>query len=170
MASLITTMLVINEQIKQADQRLAAQVKDDPGTTRLMTVPGVGPVTAATFVAIVDRVDRFPSARELRAYWGVVPSESSSGEKQRRGRITKAGNGRMRSLLVENAWCVMRSNRAEAQPLRAWAKRIAARRGKQIAAVALARKLAGVLFAMWRDGTRFSQPRTPSSWEQTLAA
>ena len=167
---LIATMVVINEQIEEADQRLAAQVKNDPVATRLMTVPGVGPVTAATFVAIVDRVDRFPSARELRAYLGVVPSESSSGEKQHRGRITKAGNGRMRSLLVESAWCVMRSRRQEAQPLREWAARIAARRGKRIAAVALARKLAGVLFAMWRDGTCFSQPQTPSSSRPSLAA
>jgi transposase len=86
----------------------------------------------------------------------------SSGETQRRGHITKAGNSRMRSLLVEAAWSLLRSQRAEAQPLKEWAKRIAVRRGKRIAAVALARKLAGVLFAIWRDETSFGDtaPKT----------
>jgi transposase len=167
---LITVMTVINEKIHEADQQLKAQVTGDPVATRLMTVPGVGPVTAATFIAVVDRVDRFPSARNARAYLGVVPSESSSAEKQHRGRITKTGDTRMRSLLVETAWCVLRSKKATAQPLREWAGRISKRRGKRIAAVALARKLAGVLFAMWRDGTDFAEPRPANSQEQQQAA
>jgi transposase len=167
---LVTVMEVINEKIHEADQRVKGQVTQDPVATRLMTVPGIGPVTAATFVAVVDRVDRFPSARQLRAYLGVVPSESSSGEKQHRGRITKTGDTRMRSLLVEAAWCVLRSKKAAAQPPREWAARIAKRRGKRIAAVALARKLAGVLFAMWRDETDFSDPRLTKSQEQRQAA
>jgi transposase len=76
----------------------------------------------------------------------------------------------MRSLLVEVAWCVLRSKKTQAQPLREWAGRIAKRRGKRIAAVALARKLAGVLFAMWRDETDFSDPRPANSQEQLQAA
>lgn len=156
MEPLVAALKVIDEQIKLADRRLADEVKDNEVVKRLVTAPGVGPVTAVTFVALVDRVDRFSTARQLRAYLGVVPREMSSGERQQRGHITKAGNGRMRSLLVEAAWTVMRSRRIDAQPLRAWAEAIAKRRGKRIAAVALARKLAGVLFAMWRDGVDFT--------------
>jgi len=162
LAPLVVTMQVINEQIAEAERRLSEQVKNDAVATRLMTVPGVGPVTAGTFVAVVDTVERFSTARQVRAYLGLVPREMSSGEIQRRGHITKAGNNRLRSLLVEAAWSLLRSQRAEAQPLKEWANRIAVRRGKRIAAVALARKLAGVLFAIWRDGTSFGDtaPKT----------
>ena len=118
---------------------------------RLATAPGVGPVTASAFVATIDDITRFRSAHELEAYMGVVPSERSSGEKQQLGRITKAGNGRMRWRLVEAAWRILRSKSPATAALRAWTLTIAQRRGKRIAAVALARRLAGVLYAMWRD-------------------
>jgi transposase len=94
----------------------------------------------------------------VECYLGLVPREMSSGEKQHRGRITKSGNGRARWLLVEAAWAVWRSRTAESAGLRMWAQRIEVRRGKRVATVALARRLAGILFAMWRDGTSF-EPR-----------
>ena len=112
-------------------------------------------MTAVAFVATLDSVERFESAKQVRAYLGLVPREYSSGEGQLKGRITKAGNARARSLLVEAAWGLMRYRKPSARGLQMWAGRIAARRGKRIAAVALARKLAGILFAMWRDGTAF---------------
>ncbi len=89
----------------------------------------------------------------------AVPTEYSSGEKQRRGAITKAGNPRMRWLLVEAAWGVLRSKRPDTADLRAWAERIAVRRGRRTAVVALARRLAGILYAMWRDGTDYGAQR-----------
>jgi transposase len=88
-----------------------------------------------------------------------VPREHSSGERQRRGAITKAGNTRMRWLLVQAAWGLWRDRHAASLPLRTWAQRVAARRGKGIAVVALARRLAGILFALWRDGTTFDPLR-----------
>lgn len=91
----------------------------------------------------------------MEAYLGLVPSEYSSGDRKHRGRITKRGNARMRSLLVEAAWRIMRSKRSECAPLKAWAMQIAARRGKRIAVVALARRLSGILYAMWRDGSEY---------------
>jgi len=117
----------------------------------------VGPVIAISFVVIVDRVERFAHAKQVRAYLGFVPRELSRCEKQRRGHITKAGNGRMRKLVVEASPQLLRSRRADNEALRAWAHRIAIRRGKRSAAVALSRKLAGILFAMWRDGTDFGR-------------
>ena len=89
-----------------------------------------------------------------------MPAEYSAGERQRRGAITKAGNGRVRSLLVEAAWSVLRTKRADTAELRVWAERLAQRRGKKTAAVALARRLAGILYAMWRNGTAYGQRRT----------
>ncbi len=97
------------------------------------------------------------SPRQVESYLGLVPSERSSGERQRRGRITKAGNSRARWLLVQAAWALMRSKRADAEPLRRWAQRIALRRGTKTAIVALARKLAGILFAMWSDGSDYEK-------------
>jgi len=146
----------LSEQIRAADGRLAEIAEQDEQVKRLMTVPGVGKVTAVVFVATLDEVNRFESAKQVRSYLGLVPSERSSGERQRRGGISKVGNSRLRSLLVEVSWAIMRNEkRIETRELREWAKQIADRRGKRIAVVALARRLAGILFAMWRDGTAF---------------
>ena len=92
------------------------------------------------------------------AIWGWCRREMSSGEKQHRGGITKSGNARARWLLVEAAWAVRRSRTAESAGLRMGAQRIEVRRGKRVATVALAPRLAGILFAMWRDRTCF-EPR-----------
>ncbi len=157
---LLTAIAALTVQIAALDQALAQRVRADADAQRLCTTPGVGPVTAITYGAVIDQVARFGSAKEVRAYLGLVPREHSSGEHCHRGRITKAGHRRLRALLVEAAWSILRYERAETAALRAWALRIAARRGKRIAAVALARKLAGILYAMWRDGTDFGQPRS----------
>ncbi len=84
-----------------------------------------------------------------------MPSEHSSGERQHRGRITKTGNTRMRWLLVEAGWRILRSTGSDAAGLKAWGEEIAARSGKRVAVVALARKLAGILYAMWRDNAPY---------------
>ena len=120
---------------------------------RRRPVPGIGPVSAVAFVATLDAVERFANAHQVEAYLGLVPREPSSGERQHCGRITKPGNTRMRWLLVEAAWRILRSPRPEAAALRAGAEQIAVRRGKRVAVVALARRLAGVLYALWRDGS-----------------
>jgi transposase len=100
------------------------------------------------------------SAARMRskAYLGLVPRELSSGETQRRGRIPKAGPSRTRWLLIQAAVSILRRRPPEAETLRLWALRIAARRGKHVAVVALARRLAGLLYALLRDGSVF-EPR-----------
>lgn len=149
----------LTAHIGTADARVASVAEADVVARRLQTAPGVGPVTAAAFVATLDRIDRFRDAHQVESYLGLVPGERSSADYQRRGRITKTGNPRMRWLLVQAAWAIWQSPSAEAVPLRAWAQRIAGRRGKSIAAVAVARRLAGILYAMWRDETTFSSER-----------
>jgi transposase len=93
----------LNEQIKRADEKLARLAEGDEVVARLRTVPGVGVVTATSFVSTLDNAARFAGAKEARAYLGLVPSERSSGERQQRGHISKAGPGRARHMLVEAA-------------------------------------------------------------------
>jgi transposase len=154
-APLVLLLRGVNEQIKAADERLAALAKEDEVVARLCTAPGVGPVTAATFVSTLDDAGRFAGPKQARAYLGLVPSERSSGERQQRGHISKAGPGRARYMLVEAAWTILRRRNSANAALHEWAAGIAARRGSRVAVVGLARKLAGILYAMWRDGTTF---------------
>jgi transposase len=147
----------LTTEIDQADRDLAEMAKQDPTCRRLMDVPGVGPVTAIRFVSTVDQVDRFSSAHHLESYLGLVPGEDSSSERQRRTGITKAGSATARWALVEAAWAARRCK--QRGPLQCWADEVEKRRGRRIATVALARKLAGVMYAMWRDGTSYDATR-----------
>lgn len=156
---LLELMEAINERLKKMDEELRTRAGRDEVVRRLCSVPGVGPVTAISFKAVVDRVERFDRAHRLESYLGLVPGERSSGEKRHRGHLTKRGNSRVRSLLIEAAWTVMRGAAPGTQGLSMWGGRIAARRGKQIAAVALARRLTGILFALWRDQVDFDPTR-----------
>jgi transposase len=155
LAPVVALLAPLNAEIAAADARLTALATTDPVVARLTTVPAIGPVTAVAFVATLDDITRFASAHQVEAFLGLTPIEYSSGESLRRGRISKTGNPRMRWLLVEAAWRVLRTKQPGAAALRAWAERIAGRRGKSIAAVALARRLAGILYAMWRDGAEY---------------
>ena len=156
-APLLALLGAASAEVDAADDRIAAIAAEDPVIQRLRTVPGVGPVTATAFVATLDTCERFAGPHQVEAYLGLAPSEKSSGEKQHKGRITKAGNSRARWLLVEAAWAVLRSRRDDTEPLRRWAQRVALRRGTKVGIVALARKLAGILYAMWRDGTTYEK-------------
>jgi transposase len=155
LAPLIALWAPLNTEIETMDARLLALTKDHAVITRLRTMPSIGPVTALAFVASLDDVERFHSAHQVQAYLGLVPSEYSSGDRRVRGRITKRGDARMRWLLVEAAWRILRSPNPALAGLKAWAQQIAQRRGKRIAAVALARRVAGILYAMWRDDTDY---------------
>lgn len=156
---LVEVLRVLDEQINRADEQLEEVTKSSPLIKRLCLIPSVGPVTSITFVALLGECSRFASAKQVRAYLGLVPKEDSSGERKLRGHITKAGNSRMRSLLVEVGWSILSSKKAQVQGLKQWALSVAQRRGKRVAVVALARKLAGILYAMWRDGTQFDPGR-----------
>ena len=169
-APLFESLRLLNRQIDEADAELAKIVKEDEVVRRLCTAPGVGPVTATTFAATIDDATRFGAAKQVRSYLGLVPREYSSGERQHRGRISKAGGSRARTLLVEAAWALLRWRNAKNQTLYDWAMRIAARRGRARACVALARKLAGILFAMWRDGTEFDPGALRHGVAETAAA
>jgi transposase len=143
----------LSEQIGAADKELATMAKQDAICLRLMTVPGVGPVTALRFVAALDEIGRFPDAHKVEAYLGLVPGEYSSSDRQQRTSITKAGSPALRRTLVQAAWAARRCRKT--QPMIAWATEVEKRRGKRVAIIALARKIAGILYALWRDGTTY---------------
>ena len=149
----------LTARLRELDAAARVRAQADPIVRHLMTAPGVGPIVALTFRAVLDTPTRFHgNAQRVAAYLGLVPREASSGERQRKGHITKVGPPVLRALLVQSAWTLWRSRRTEAQGLRGWADALAARRGRRIAVVALARRLARMLYAMWRDGTVF-RPR-----------
>ena len=157
---LTQTLVALETQLVQADHVVSAIAEREPIIKLLATVPGVGLIVAATFVSVVDEANRFRNAHAVGAYLGLVPSEATTGgpSKRRLGSITKQGNSFARSMLIQAAWCILRMRDAE-DPLRKWADHLRKTRGATIAAVALARKLAGVLWAMWRDNTVYDRPR-----------
>jgi transposase len=148
----------LNQEIAEADRALAATAKADPITRRLMTVPGVGPSTSVRFVAALDEISRFSSAHAVESYLGLVPGENSSSERQRRTSITKAGPAALRWCLVQAAWAARRTR--QQGPMQRWADEVEKRRGKRVAVLALARKLAGIMYAIWRDGTFYESRRS----------
>lgn len=148
----------LNQQLHELDKETLQRAKASALCRRLMTVPGVGPITALSFVATVDDVSRFQSAHLVQSYLGLTPGEDSSSQRQRRTSITKAGSSSMRRTLIQAAWAAFL--RKPNEPMVQWAAQIAERRGKFIAVVALARKLTGILFALWRDQTTYQSAKT----------
>jgi transposase len=146
----------LTEQISAAEASLRekAQGDEDGVCQRLMTVTGIGPMTSLAFKATVDQRERFPNVSQLESYLGLTPGEKSSSERTCRTSITKAGKKYLRTLLVQAAWTVRRCRPDD--PITQWNLRVEHRRGKYVAVVALARKLAGILFAIWRDGTTYN--------------
>jgi transposase len=147
----------LTEQIKAADTAVAEMAEESEICRLLMTAPGVGPKTAVRYTATLDDVSRFPSAAKARSYVGTTPGEDSSSLRKRNTSITKAGSSQARWLLVQAAWTALRTRPSD--PICLWARRIAMRRGKCVAAMALARKLAGVLYAIWRDRKPYDPSR-----------
>ncbi len=145
----------LNPEIAEADKELEATAEQDPTCALLMTAPGVGPVTVVRYTAALDEVERFADAHGVESYLGLIPGENSSGDakKRRMKGITKAGPTRVRWALTQAAWTALRCCKHD--PMVVWARQIQERRGKKVAVMALVRKLAGVLYAMWRDGKRY---------------
>jgi transposase len=134
------------------DQEVAQQAAQRPAAVRLMTHPGVGPITALAFVLVIGDPARFANSKKLTSYLGLIPSEDSSGGKQRLGHISKQGNAMLRGLLVEAAHVAVRH---DAQWKRDY-RRLAMRKNRSIAVVAMARKLAVRLWWMWRRGVDYA--------------
>jgi transposase len=147
----VELLLVQIEQLTATIKTATAQIRKlaqgHPICRLLMTLRGIGPITALLFVAVVDDIDRFPSAPRLTSYIGLTPGERSSASKTRRTGITKAGPTELRHALGQAALCIWRDKE---NPLTEWGQQIAYRRSKQIAFSAMTRKLAGIMYGIWK--------------------
>lgn len=160
LAPVRTVLETLQATLDTVATAVEARAAADPTTQRLMTTPGVGPILALTFQAVLDDPARFGGdAARASAFVGLVPREDSSAERQHKGHITKTGPGDLRAVLVQASWVIWRSRTPRAAALRTWVHAVAARRGRRIAIVALARRLTRLLYAMWRDATAFRAPR-----------
>lgn len=147
----------LEEQIKEADGRLEAEAKADEVVGRLMSVDGIGPVVGMAYRLVVEDPRRFRSGRRVAAYVGLVPSVHNSGDaKNRLGRISKHGDPMVRYLLVEAAHSLLYRCRRPSE-LREWGLKVMARVGRKKAAVAVARKMCVLMWAIWRKGTTFKR-------------
>jgi transposase len=146
----------VDAEVAQIDQKLAEWAAGSQDARRLMSIPGVGAGVAVTLMAAIGDISRFSSARALVAYLGLDPKVRQSGdEPARHGRISKRGNAQARSVLVEAAWIAMR----QPGPLHAFGERIRARKGGQVAAVAVARKLACLAWQLLTKGEDYAFAR-----------
>jgi transposase len=150
----LVVLEVMNAQAKASMKRITELARSSELCRRLMTTPGVGPVTSIAFAAAIDEVSRFRRAHQLASYLGLTPGEDSSSQRERRTSITKAGPASVRRNLIQAAWVALR--RRPNDPMVRWATQLADRRGKFIAVVALARKMATTMYAMWRDRTNYN--------------
>jgi len=151
---------VFDEEVAYLDGKLAALTREVQEAQRLQTIPGIGPVTAMTIYACVGDIRRFPNARLLCAYAGLVPSVRQSGQVALHGRITKQGSGPLRSALIQGAHRVSVSKSSKAAPLACVYQRIRGSRGRRkIALVALARHLLRISYYVWRDNAEYDPQR-----------
>ena len=129
---------VLDEQVLKLEKQIKLEAQNDPDVCLLMTIPGVGPITALSFKATIGDPSRFQDSRFVGAYLGMTPKQYSSGETQRLGRISKRGTGAMRSLLYEAAVVMLTRTKLWSKP-KAWALKILRKKGIKKAAVALGR-------------------------------
>jgi transposase len=164
--SVIDPLLLIHDQVCQQQRKLDDEVrrlaKADDTTRRLMTVPGVGVVTALTFRHTIDDPSRFRSASRVGAYLGLTPRRHQSGETDTNGKISRWGDRMLRTYLFEAANVLIYRTKKWSR-LKAWGMKLAKRVGMKKAKVAIARKIAVILHCVWVDGT-------PFEWGQPKAA
>lgn len=153
-APLVASMEVIEQQLRASSRLLEVRATADPICSRLMSVPGVGPITALTFAASIEDPHRFARSEDVGAYAGLVPRRSQSGERDVHGHISKAGDSKLRRSLYEAANSILcRVQKPFA--LQEWGQRIADAKGNKRARIAVARKLAVLLHSLWLNETEF---------------
>lgn len=164
--SLLRMLDALQAELKVVEEHLSKLSEQEEAFERLCSAPAVGLITALAVAAAWDDASRFADAHAVEGYLGFGTAEYSTGGKRRTGRITKCGNSMARRMLVQAANNMLRTRSAQDDPLVVWAKQVWQRRGRKRAVVALARRLAGVLWAMTVDGT-FYDPHglARASWQ-----
>lgn len=146
----------LDQRLAEIDSRVATMHKSNPLSRLLTTIPGIGPIAAGTFATTIDPA-QFKSGRAFAAYLGLTPKDHSSGGKQRLGGISRAGDERLRELLVLGAMSVL-SHAVRGKPARgasAWVTKLLERKPRKVVAVALANKMARIIWAMMSSGEAY---------------
>jgi transposase len=157
--AILATML---REFARLTQRVLGIVRKENVCRRLMSVPGVGPLTALTFRATIDRPDRFSRSRAVGAHLGLTPARYQSGETDIQGKVSRCGDELARTALYEAAHTLLVRSKKWSS-LRAWGMKVAKRRGLARARVAVARKLAVILHRMWVDESPFRYGKAPTA-------
>lgn len=152
--SLLSTWRHMSAELKKFNREIARAAREMPACRRLMTVPGVGPLTSVAFATTVDKPGRFRRSKDLGPYLGLTPRQYQSGEVDRAGSISKCGDRMTRSLLFEAAGVLLFRNK-QTSALKEWGLRLSRRAGTRKARVAVARKLAVLLHRLWTRGCVF---------------
>jgi len=160
LAPLAKQIDALDEAVAAIDKELEAQTKSNEKAKRLMTIPGIGPVTATAIAATVRDIEAFAGGREFAAFLGLTPRQHSTGGKERSGGVSKMGDRYLRKLLVVGATTVLHHAAGHSDALRTWAKDMLKRKGAhkygyKLTAVALANKLARIVYAILRSGRAY---------------
>jgi transposase len=153
---------VLSDRIERPGQEIQAGVKADETARRLTSIPGVGPLIAATIRATVNGIEGFKTGRDFAAWLGLTPRLLSSGGKEKLGSISKQGNRQLRTLLVVGASSIIKQAK-RGVPSPAWLTGPMARKPYKLVAVALANKTARIIWALLTKGGVYSKPQTASA-------
>jgi transposase len=146
------------DQIAVLDREIANRIKEDPIARRLMTIPGVGPITAAARLALAPAPQTFRRGRDFSAWLGLTPLQKSTGGKQKLGQITRMGERTLRRLLVIGASAVIKQALLKGAPPASWLAQMLARKPRMMVAVALANKTARIVWALLANGGTYRTP------------
>jgi transposase len=155
---LVQAMRALEEQIAGLDREIALRAKEDETARRLITIPGIGPVTAAALVALAPDPQAFRCGRDFAAWLGLTPLQKSTGGKQKLGQITKMGERTLRRLLVIGASAVIKQAVLRGAPAGSWLAQMLARKPRMLVAVALANKTARIVWALLAKGGIYRAP------------
>lgn len=164
---LLDELAMLEDLIGASDRKVELLAQERPEVSRLMTTPGVGSITALTFAMKIGDPRRFHNAHEVESYLGLIGKVHVSAKPGEGQRISKQGSSSLRTLLVQAAWSHVGSNDPRAQPIKEWFLRLEQRKSSMKAIVGVARRLAGILWAMMRDKTVFelreAKPQLPAA-------
>ncbi len=155
LAELVHQLHRLDEAIARLDRTIAKMAQRNETARRLMSIPGFGPITATALAATIHDTSSFAGPREFAAFLGLTPKQNSSGGKQRLGRISKMGNRDLRELLVVGAHAVLYHRKPHTDALRTWAQNLIEKRSFKLVAVALANKMARIVFATLKAETSY---------------
>ena len=156
--ALTTSFETLRHEVNAIDKELSSLSKKDEVIKRLMTAPGIGPLTAITYKTVIDNPSRFKNPRFIGAYLGMCPKQYSSGQTKRLGRISKRGSKELRTLLASAGMTIL-THCKQSSDLRTWGLKIAEKHGKKKAYMAIGRKLAIIMHHIWNKDVIFKSEK-----------